>query len=263
MTKPRNLELSRRHVMALAPAIALTAGLTGVGRSALAEPGRGSAAHTAGLALGYMVGSETWDHLDGLTPTLERLDETAVRDEAPLVTASSLATGDGAFAARGARVILHGFMAEPDAGLPAMHLKTHYVPHHELTHLAWSYQGAESCCGTTTTELTLPAHPDHGMKLSLEVRAEGAVEPSRAEAVFTLGEVFGRPKLRRGAYLMSWHLSSDRQATHLWPGMRAIAERVPEASKGIKVTRRLMVAGVDRRPVRLPALLMTVDYAAA
>ncbi|MEM7221462.1 MAG: hypothetical protein AAF495_00695 [Pseudomonadota bacterium] len=260
MRKSPRFTLSRRDLMVLAPATAVTAGLSGVSGAALAGPGCGGA-HTAKLAVAYLSGSETWAHLDGLSPTLEALSEDAEHDEAPLVTASSLASGDQAFAERSARISLHGLMSEPSADLPDMRLMAHFEPYHELTHQTWCYEGSGPNCGSDSGDLTLPIDPAHGMKLSLEVQTPDEETPAVAEANFAVGEAFGRPKLRRGAYLIAWDRPGGRQSSHPWFGLKAIVERVPEPSEGVTAVRRFMVAGTDATPLRVPALLMTVDFA--
>ncbi len=261
MKKFSAFNLSRREVLAAGSALAATAGIT---NAAYAGAG-GCFGHqrTAQLSVAYLQGSETWDYLHGLTPDLGAVTEDMTVDEAPLIAAESIASGDVSFAVRGARIAIHGLVAKPTAGLPAMHLKAHYQPYHEGTHVAWGFEGSELCCAQPATAFTMPVEAGTGLRLSLEVRPRGSQaedgEAAVAETKLGLGVLPGGAKLRRGAYLMAWGLP-DGPLLPPWSRYRVVAEQIEAPGEGLRASRRFMVQDASGAATTLQAVLLTVDY---
>lgn len=263
MKKSSTFDLTRRGFMAAGSAVAVTAGFGGVSRAAVADCAGFAHRQAARLSIAYLRGSENWDYLRGLTPTLEAMSEDLNVDEAPLIGAEALASGDPGFAARGARVTIHGLIAEPSDRLPAMLLKARYRPYHEATHIAWGFEGSALCCAQPPASFVLPVHAGGGLQLSLEVWPRGSktekTDPTIAEANFELGATLGEAKLRRGAYLMAWGLPGGPKLP-VWTRYRAIAERIETPEEGMPETRRFMVTDTSGAAKALPALMLTVDY---
>ena len=244
MKTSRYLEITRRDLMVAAPVLAAAVGLGTMGRSALASCFGHGEQQAAKLSLAYLQGSEAWDYLQGLTPTLPAVAEDMEVDEAPLVPAETMISGDQSFATRGARVTVHGPLSA-ETRLPAMVMKAHSRPYHEAVHAAWGYQGPETPRAQPAIAFTVPVDAATGLRLSLEVG------PALAEAHFDLGDAPGRAKLRRGAYLMSWGLPSDT-ADPGWRRYRAIAERIERPEEGMPETRRFMIADASGQAKSLP-----------
>ncbi len=263
MKKSSIFELTRRDFAAAGAAVAVTAGLGGMSRAALAGCAGSSHRQTARLSIAYLQGSENWDYLRGLTPTLEAVTEEMTLEEAPLIAADAVASGDPGFAARDARVSIQGLIAEPSDRLPAMLLKAHYRPYHETAYMVWGFEGSTLCCAQQPASYALPIDAGVGLQLSLEVRPRGgntnAAEPLIAEAKFVLGATPGEAKLRRGAYLMSWGLA-DGPKLPVWTGYRVIAERIETPEEGLPETRRFMVTDASGAAKALQAVMLTVDY---
>ena len=266
MKKSSIFDLTRREFMAAGSVVAVTAGFGGFGRAALADCAGFGHQRAARLSIAYLRGSENWDYLRGLTPTLEAITEDMDVDEAPLIAADALVGGDSGFAARGARVTIHGLIAEPSDRLPAMLLKAHYRPYHEATHMAWGFEGSALCRAQPAASFTLPVHAGGGLQLSLEVWPRGGntelTDPAIAEAYFGLGATPGEAKLRRGAYLMAWGLPGGPKLP-VWSRYRAIAERIETPEAGMPETRRFMLTDATGAAKAPPAVMLTVDYSDA
>lgn len=257
MKTSRLFEISRRDLMVTAPVVAAAVGLGGPGRAALAGCTGHGEQLAAKLSLAYLQGSEAWEFLQGLTPTLHAVAEDMEVDEAPLVPAETMMSGDANFAKYGARVTVHGPLSEEtDRRLPAMVMKAHFRPHHDAVHAAWGYQDPEMSGAQPGTAFTVPVDAATGLRLSLEVG------PAVAEAHFDLGDAPRQAKLRRGAYLMSWGPPSG-WVDPGWSRYRAIAERIEKPEDGMPEVRRFMIANAFGQAKSLPAVMLTVDYAEA
>ncbi len=254
MKTSRFFEITRRELMVAAPAVAAAAGLGTMGRAALAGCVGHGERQAAKLSLAYLQGSEAWDYLQGLTPTLRAVAEDMEVDEAPLVPAEFMISGDPSFARRGARVTVHGPLSAETDRLPAMVMKAHFRPYHEAVHAAWGYQGTVLSRAQPATAFTVPIDAVTGLRLSLEIG------PALAEAHFDPGDAPGRAKLRRGAYLMSWSLPSGT-ADPGWRRYRVIAERIERPEEGMPEIRRFMIADAAGQAKSLPAVMLTVDHA--
>lgn len=262
MKKSSSTKLTRRNFVATGSAVVATVGFGGIGRAALADCTGIDRQKTAGLSVAYLQGSEDWDYLHGLTPTLARTTDDMAVDETVLITADAMESGDFGFAARGARVKIHGMISERADRLPPMLLRTHYRPYHEETHVAWGIDNSADGCAQPGTTFAVPVDASAGLQLSLEMPRSGkslAADPAIAEARFVLGAMPGEAKLRRGAYLMTWGLP-DAPIASGWNGYRVIAERIETPEEGMPETRRFMVTDASGVAKALPALLLTVDY---
>lgn len=264
MKNSSSFKLTRRKFVATGSAVVVSAGLGGVGHAAFADYTI-SGIHRAGrLSIAYLQGSENWDHLHGLTPTLAAVTDDMIVDKAPLVGASSLAKGDSGFTTRGARITIHGLIAEPSSLLPPMLLKAHYLPYHDTTHIAWSFEGSSSNTAPAGSSFTVPVDASNGLRLSLEMQPSSsnsvAGSPTVADAQFVLGATSGEAKLRRGAYLLTWGLA-DAPMLFAWTGCHVVAERIEMPEEGMPETRCFMVADAAGKPRSLPALMLTVEYA--
>jgi len=256
MKKSSNRKLTRRNFVASGSAVVATIGFGGIGRADYAGLGHQKA---AGLSIAYLQGSENWDYLHGLTPTLAATTDDMMVDEALLIGASTLASGDPRFAFQGARVTIHGLISEPSNKLPPMLLKTRFRPYHDTTHLAWDFEDFTRGDAQSGTAFTMPVNADSGVQLSLEMRPRGEELVSIAEAQFVLDATRGEAKLRRGAYLMTWGLP-DAPMLSAWSGCRVIAEQIETPEEGMPETRRFMVIDATGAAVALAALMLTVDY---
>ena len=266
MKDPRTFAPTRREVLVAVPAVAAAVGVGSVGRTALAGCGGADHERTARLSLAFLQGSEQWDHLQGLTPTLEAVTEDMTVDEAPLVPADALIVGDGGFATRKARVMVHGLLAEPSDRHPMVRIAAHYRPFHDTAHIAWGFDGATTCCSTPATEFTVPVDAATGLQLSVEVRPRGTgpddADSAFAEATFSLGIAPGRAKLRRGVYLMAWDMPTGAPLP-AWQRYRVIAERIETPEDGMPATRRFMLTDATGAAKALPAVMLSIDYADA
>ena len=263
MKKSSSFNLSRRNFVATGSAVVATVGFGGIGRAALADGSGMGHQKAAGLSIAYLQGSENWDYLHGLTPTLVATTDDMAVDEAVLIAADALKSGDSGFAARGARIKVHGMITEQSDRLPPMLLRAHYRPYHEETHIAWGFEDSPFCCPQPGTTFTLPVDAGAGLQLSLEVPSHDGssvmIDPAIAEARFDLGATPGEAKLRRGAYLMTWGLPGAPMIS-AWTGCRVIAEQIETPEEGMPETRRFMVTDVSGAAKALPALMLTVDY---
>jgi len=262
MKKSSSFNLSRRNFVATGSAVVATVGLGGVGRAALADYSGIGHQKAAGLSIAYLQGSENWDYLHGLTPTLAATTDEMAIDEAMLVDADALASGDPGFAARGARIKIHGMITKRSDRLPPMLLRTHYRPFHEETHIAWGFDDSADSCAQPGTTVNVPIDPSAGLQLSLEMPRPGrilATDPAIAGARFVLDAIPGEAKLRRGAYLMAWGLPGA-PIDSAWSGYRVIAEKIETPEEGMPETRRFMVTDTSGAAKALPALMLTVDY---
>jgi len=262
MKKSSNLNLSRRNFVTTGSAVVATVGFGGIGRAALADCTGFGHHEAAGLSIAYLQGSENWDYLQGLTPTLAATTDEMAVDEAVLIAADALASGDSGFASRGARIKVHGMISHRSDQLPPMLLRTHYLPYHEETHIAWSFEDSADSCAQPGTTFTMPVDASAGLQLSLEMPVSGksiATDPAVAAARFVLGATPGEAKLRRGAYLMTWGLPGAPMESAL-TGCRVIAEQIETPEEGMPETRRFMVINASGAAKDLPALMLTVDY---
>ena len=259
MKKSSNSKLTRRNFVATGSAVVATIGFGGVGRAAWADRSGFGHQQAAGLSIAYLQGSENWDYLHGLTPTLAAATDDMAVDEALLIGANTLASGDPGFATQGARITIHGMISEPSNQLPPMLLKARFHPYHDETHMAWGFEDSTLGNAQSGTAFTMPVNANSGVQLSVEMRALGDESVSIAEAQFVLGATPGEAKLRRGAYLMTWGLPGAPMLS-AWTGCRVIAEQIETPEEGMPETRRFMVTDVTGAAVALPALMLTVDY---
>lgn len=259
MKKASMSRMTRREFVLAAPAAAVAAGLGLTGLTASARP-VAEHAPSPGLSVGYLQGSEEWNHLQGLSPTLDAVTGETLMDQARLVPAEALAQGDGRFAGRDARVTVHGFLTDAPHDLPRMRMQVGFRPYHGLQSVVWGYEGSSICCAQPASMFTVPIHADSGLQLSLDVSVRGSGSSLPVEAVFSPGSAPDQLKLRRGVYLLSWHLPSAPGAPD-WSRYRAFAERIEQQEPGIPAMRRFMIADAGGAVKSLPVLVMSVAYA--
>jgi hypothetical protein len=266
MKDPWSFAPTRREVLVAVPALAAAVGVGGVGRTALAGCTGADHEQAARLSVAFLQGSEQWDHLRALTPTLEAVTEEMAVDEAALVPADQLISGDGGFATRGARVMVHGLLGEPSDRHPAMRIAARYRPFHDASYLAWGFDGSTACCSSPATEFTVPVDAAVGLQLSVEVQPRDAetdgIDLAVAEATLGLGIAPGQAKLRRGIYLMAWDMPAGASLP-AWHRYRVIAERIETPEDGMPASRRFMLTDATGAARTLPAVMLSIDYADA
>ena len=164
MKKSSNFELNRRNFVAAGSAVVAAVGFGGVGRALADNAGVGHG-QAARLSIAYLQGSENWDYLHGLTPTLDATIDDMAADEASLIAADALVCGDSSFAARGARVKIHGMIAESSNRLPRMLLKARYRPYHDASHIAWGFEDSALGGAQPAVSFALPVDTGTGLQL--------------------------------------------------------------------------------------------------
>lgn len=264
MKKSKFSQMTRREFVLAAPAVAAAACLGGLGRIAPAAAADLKQDSAGRFSIAYLEGSEQWDHLHCLAPTPEGVGGETTMDQARLVPADTLWSGDGSFAERGARVTIHGLLGEAPDNLPEMEMKARYRPFHESQSVLWGFQGSPTHAAQPATSFSAPIDAGTGLELSLELRPRKdrsrETEPETAEARFTPGAAPGQAKLRRGVYLLAWDLSSG-SALPDWSRYHAIADRIAKPEEGLPEIRRFMLTDAFGPVKTLPALVMSVDYA--
>lgn len=175
---------------------------TGAAVAAAAVPswivGSATAAGAADLPLtsvGYLVGSRTIEDMS----TLPWDDPAQAGATRRIVPATSMTSGDGGYATGLLAISVHrlhpvagptvqraslDLLTPPPAGTTA-----------ELPVYAWTYRRSPHS-ESSTSRLTVSA------PLVLELSVDLGTGPRRSRAAFTTGSEAGRPKLRRGIYLV-------------------------------------------------------------
>ena len=240
-------DLSRRSFLAT-PAV-VSAGMvipggvlatSAVGRSDSTQVSAGE--RPGRVSLAYWPGSARLESFDGLSHTADGLLANA--RSAPgnsasctspicqrLVDAAEMAAGEPRFARKGATVRIHGLFYADGVRLErqtSMAMYVHGGSPDAPAFYAWGFDGRAVSPASQPTQFDVPVGTDSGLNLSFEFNGASAVQErgltpehrgffeDHVVVGLALDSTPGRPKLRRGIYLLTWAGSDDNPIPEWW-----------------------------------------------
>ena len=251
--------LRRRDLLALAPACAVTAGLTSSPAAASCLFGHGGEK----LSLAYWSGSDALPSLERLSELTELEDqEQDALAQGELIPAEWLERGDSRFNESDVRLRVHGLFAADGRAvqdLAPLEIEAHFTPFHDATTQLWQFQAGAQPCPCSATGLTLPVTAEHG--LSLSFRIDGQTDGAATR--FTLGGEGGLPKLRRGVYLAAWRGESAASLPS-WHRFQVMSRAPRDDEEPLLAPHRLRLAHRhgSSLPLDQPYLVLSFDHAA-
>jgi hypothetical protein len=133
-------------------------------------------------------------------------DDASATEQAAVVAADRLQTGDTRFARDGARLAIRGLFPQLDPvalhGLEMLTVDVAYEPYHTTPFQAWSFFNGSTPRSSSPVALTLPVDAATGLNLVVTYRTTSMPEPIAVMARFALRDEDDTPKLRAGTYFV-------------------------------------------------------------
>ena len=264
----------------------LRCGTAGARARRIGDTGR---AGSGKVRIGYWDESERLESFEGLThaaegPLVDALNEPVPHADCTepcchrIVDAAAMREGDPRFAKRGARVTIHGLFLAGGArrdDLCAMSLFVHAGPSRRVPFLAWGCDSAIASNAGSPNVFRVAVEKTSGLSVSFDVAEPGRLaardrSPLDADSCqdhlvthFAIDDARGKPKLRRGVYLLSWSGSGSlpRWENYEMEVVRPVrAEDAMDEATGLfsRLARRRSRTSSSRE---FPYLLVSVDFA--
>ncbi len=217
------------------------------------------------VAIAYQRDSESIATLFEARAAVEPgTEETAPLPELPrsarLVDARGIASGDSAFAHRGARVTIRGIAPRAGTEIAPVEMFAHSLEWPVPVRF-WSADSAATLAGRSSGAMTIPVSRREGFALSFEIGAENRESQSletlsdqkalgrQVFARFAIDGARGTPKLRRGIYVVRW---SDRRLSKARCWDRCVLDLEEQ---------RLIRSSGQGSELKAACALVSVDYA--
>ena len=225
----------------------------------------GSSCAAAGLApLGWMRGTDartpSADGAERLSAAYCSIDEGG-KVISPPIDARALLAGDSRFETTGARVRFLGSLSGDCAAvwgdLRSLSVGIEHRPYHEVLFHAWSMRAGTPSSFSPSAAFTAPIDAGFGLQLRVDVARGTEPEPQSAAISFFTGGRAGRPKLRRGLYLLGWPKNAG-EAPPRWDARGISIENATMEREGATAPK---YSGLRVTPIDLPCVAFYVDRA--